>query len=63
MKKPLPIIKHGLRVVKLTILQILMAVAFSGLTIADPVPTYGQDILDNIVSISVQDKKLGDVLT
>ena len=63
MKKPLPIAKHGLTVMKLTMLQILMAVAFSGLTIATPVPTYGQDVLDNILSISAENKELGDILT
>ena len=63
MKKPVPIVKHALTIMKITVLQILIAVGLSGLTIASPEDSYGQGILDNTLSISAENKKLGDILS
>ena len=56
MKKPLCVVKHALTIMKITVLQILIAVGFSGLTIASPADRCGQGIPDNI-SISSETEK------
>lgn len=63
MKKPLPIVKHALTFMKITLLHILIIVGVSGLTIASPKDSYGQGILDKTISISADNKKLGDILS
>jgi hypothetical protein len=63
MKIPIPIAKHAFIIMKITLLQILIAVGLSGMTIASPAPSYGQGILDHTLSISVENRNLGDILS
>lgn len=62
MKKKLPIVKDVLTFMKITLVQIFIAVGFSGLVIASPEHTYGQNVLDNTLSISAESVELGDML-
>lgn len=62
MQKTLPVVKHALTFMKITLLQFVIAVGLSGLVMAAPGGSYGQGILDNTLSISAQNAKLGDML-
>lgn len=62
MKKKLPIVKGVLTFMKITLLQIFIAVGFSGLVMAASEDSYGQGVLDNTVSLSAESVELGNML-
>lgn len=63
MKKPLPIVKLCLAIVRITLLHIVLYVVFSGFALASTTSSsFGQEILDQTLSISVENKKLRGVL-
>ena len=63
MKKPIPIVKFALTFMKITFLQFLIAIVMAGFAGASPAPAYGQGILDNTLSIKMENKSLRAVLT
>ncbi len=63
MKKPIPIVNKLLTIMKISLLQIVISIGFSGFTLAGvAIDSNGQGILDKPVSISAQNKKLRGVL-
>ncbi|HMI65902.1 MAG TPA: TonB-dependent receptor [Cyclobacteriaceae bacterium] len=62
MKKSLPIVNAVLTIMKITLLQIILSVGVSGMAIASAGLTFGQGILDNVLSINAENKKLGGIL-
>ncbi len=63
MKRPVLIVNFALTFMKITVLQILIAVGISGWTTASPNDSYGQGVLDNTLSISAENEKLIVVLS
>lgn len=62
MKKPIPIVRFTLTIMKITLWQFVVAATICGYAIATPVPSFGQGILDNPVTIRVENKTLRAVL-
>ena len=63
MKKFLPVGRYALYIMKITLLQIILSVGFSAMAIASPNIADGQTILDNVITINVESKTLGEILT
>ena len=53
-------IDHGVRIMKISFIQLFILAVFSSVTYAEY--SYGQDVLDNKVTIELKDKSLSDAL-
>lgn len=61
MKKSLPIVRSLLTIMKITILQLIVAALFSGIVTA-ATESYGQGVLDKTLSIKANGRQLEDIL-
>ncbi len=63
MKKPIPIVKLSLTIMRITLLHIVLSAAFSGFALASSTSSsFGQGILDKTFSLNVENKRLRGVL-
>lgn len=62
MKKPIPIIRVTQTLMKITFVQLAIATVLSGLAFASPSTSLGQGVLDNTVTITMENKSLRQVL-
>lgn len=63
MKKPILYGSHALTFIKIAVLQILIVAGTTGVTAASPLESNDQGVLDKMLSISAENKKLGYVLS
>lgn len=62
MKKQQTIVSLALLIMRFSVLQILLAFLFSGLVIASPERAVAQTVLDEVISIHAENRKVKDVL-
>ena len=62
MKKEQTIVGLVILIMKFSILQLCLAAIFSGLVIASPENSYGQTVLDEVISIRVENQKMKSIL-
>lgn len=62
MKKQQTNVGLVLLIMKISILQLLLAAIFSGLAIASPENSFGQTVLDEVISIRVENEKVKSIL-
>lgn len=63
MKKQQTIVGLVLLIMKISILQVFLAAIFSGLVIASPENSFGQTVLDEVISIRVENQKVKSILS
>lgn len=62
MKKQRTVVSWIVSFMKFSALHIIIAVVFSGLSIASPKNSFGQTVLDEVISISVENEKVKSIL-
>src|SRR5689334_4963962 len=62
MKKQRTIVGLIFLLMKFSLLQVLLAVLFSGLVIASPENSFGQTVLDEVISIRAENQKVKSIL-
>jgi TonB-linked SusC/RagA family outer membrane protein len=63
MKKQRTIVGLIFLLMKFSVFQLMLAILFSGLVVASPKISYGQTVLDEVISLRVENQKVKSILT